>query len=145
MKRFIYFLYFVFVVLMVITFYYAFKVHDGLVVDHYYEKSLKYFELKKKEEKLGLRIAILKQPDSRMSEITLSIDTARGPLEGAKVVLVRGAVSNDREDKDFQLIEIKPGVYTAVVKFPRKGKWFLRLKLKHPLIQTERIWQIDIP
>ncbi len=144
MKRFIYFLYFVFTVLMVITFYYAYKVHDGLIVDHYYEKSLKYFDLKKKEEELGLKFTILKQPEGRHSELVLSINTSRGPLKGARVMLIRGAVSNDKEDKAFVLKEKRAGVYSTVLDFPREGKWYLRLMLDHKLIKTERIWQVDI-
>ncbi len=144
MKRFIYIIYFVFVVLMAFTFYMAFKVHDGLIEEHYYEKSARYFDIKKQEESLGLRVNVLHEPDGKNNQLKVLIKSKKGVLTGAKVILIREWVSNKKEDKAFLLKEEVPGTYITNVDFPHGGKWYMRLIIKHRVIETEKIWKLNI-
>ncbi len=144
MKRFIYIIYGVFLLLMAFTFYMAFKTHDGLIEEHYYEKSKRFFDLKKKEDTLGLKVQILKEPDGKGKPIVVRLKTKEGLLTGAKVMLIREWISNTKEDRAFLLKEDSPGTYTANIDFPHKGQWYMRLMIKHKSIETEKIWKLDI-
>ncbi len=144
MKRFIYLIYFAFFVLMAFTFYMAFKVHDGLIEEHYYEKSTKYFDVKKKEDSLGLKVSVLHEPDGKNNELKVLLKSKEGVLTGAKVLLIREWIANKKEDKSFLLKEETPGIYITNVDFPHGGQWFMRLIIKHSRIETEKLWKIDI-
>ncbi len=144
MKRLIYVLYILFFILMAATFYMAFRVHDGLIEEHYYRKSKNYFQIKEKERELGLEVKLLKEPEGRLSPLKVSLRTREGMLTGAKLILIREAVANKKADRAFLLRESSPGVYTAEVEFPHNGAWYLRLVIEHPKIRTERIWKVDI-
>ena len=142
MKKLIYGLYALFLILIVITFYMANKFYDGLVVDRYYEKSKDYFNIKKKEEELGLKIAfdhILKVGGNDMS---IDLRKGNGPLSGAVVTLFVANISSTRFDRTFPLQEVSPGIYRSKVEIPFSGRWLLRAEIEHIEIRTGRTWDL---
>ena len=144
MKKVIYGLYVLFFVLMVITFYMANKVYDGLVEDRYYEKSKSYFETKKIEEGLGLIINYDRNINIGKNIFRVSVSKKDGQLHGARTILFVGNIASEKYDRKYLLEEHSPGIYKASVEIPVKGKWLFRLDIESQEIVTDRRWTLVI-
>ncbi len=140
MKKVIYGLYALFFVLMVITFYMANKVYDGLVEERYYEKSKKYFKTKKIEEDLGLTLNFDQDMKIGKNIFRVSISKKDGQLHGANTILFIGNIASEKYDRRYPLQEDAPGIYKATVEIPVKGKWLFRLDIENKEIITDRRW-----
>jgi nitrogen fixation protein FixH len=143
-KKLIYGLYALFLILIVITFYMANKSYDGLVEERYYDKSKKYFETKKIEEDLGLTVNFDRDMKIGKNIFQVSISKKDGHLRGAKTILFVGNIASEKYDRKYPLREDAPGIYKAAVDIPAKGKWLFRLDIENNEIVTDRRWTVVI-
>ncbi len=145
MKKLIYLVYAIFITLMVVTFYVASGVYDGLVEDHYYIKAKHFFSRKAEEEKKEFSISIapgrVNSGRNRM-RVTLSLD--REPLTGAMVIFYTGLISGTEHDGIFIMQETSPGRYETEYSIPSKGRWIFRVEIQSKDLNTERQWFVDV-
>lgn len=144
MKKLIFGLYALFFILMVITFYLAYKAGDGLVEERYYEKSKKYFETRKIEEDLGLTVDFDRDMNVGKNMFQVTISKKDGQLRGAKTILFVGNIASEKYDGTYRLEEHAPGIYGAEIEIPAKGKWMIRLDIVDNEIVTDRLWTVVI-
>jgi hypothetical protein len=143
-KRVIYGLYILFFVLMVATFYIASMVYDGLVEDRYYEKSKSYFETKKLEEDLGMKMTFDRTATLGTNVFRVDIAKKDGQMSGVNAILFVGNVASEKYDRTYPLREDEPGIYITSFEIPFKGTWLLRLDISHNEITTDRRWTVTI-
>jgi nitrogen fixation protein FixH len=143
-KLFIYILYGIFLSLIIITFYIANRVYDGVIENNYYEKSKNYFLTKEKEGAIGLKVSLLGSVKIGNNDFIVKIGLNHGILKGAKVRLFIGNVANTGYDDMYDLTEDSPGIYRTLVNIPFKGEWILRLNIESKDIKTEKRWFIAV-
>ena len=111
-----------FAVLFALTFYVAGRSYDGLVEEDYYGKAHGYLALKEKEEDLGLAIRIPGRFSEGRNRFLAEIDTAGGPLRGARTSLRAMRLSGPEHDRTFPLREEAAGMYTGEIDLPAAGR-----------------------
>lgn len=134
----------VFLSLLGATLFLAVRAFDGLVEDRYSAKAAAFVALREREEALGFSVAVsgdLAAGAPRPFRAVL--DTAAGPLTGARVSLRAMRLSGPQGDRDFPLPEEAPGRYGGDVSLPAAGRWMLRLDVESPVIATSRTWIAD--
>ena len=144
MKRLIYLLYIVFFVLMAATFYTAFRVNDGLVEEHYYEKSKDYFNAREAEEAIGFRARLASRLARGKNMVNVELSCRKGPITGARVRLFAGSISTPEHDRAIELVESAPGRYSGMLELPLSGRWLLRADIESREVRTDRRWDVVV-
>lgn len=140
MKALIYALCALFAVLFALTFYVAGRSYDGLVEEDYYGKAHGYLARKEKEENLGLTIRVPGRLAEGRNHLLAEIDTAEGPLRGARTSLRAMRLSGPEHDRTFPLREEAAGIYAGEIDLPAAGRWMLHLAVEGDTISTQRRW-----
>ena len=140
MKKLIYLLYAAFVFGLGFIIYRATSDYEGLVEEHYYEKSKTYFSSKQAEAEAGLLLGLPERLETGISNVTVTASVKAGPLRGAKMILFTGYISDASLDRKFIMNEVSSGVYTAEVGIPRAGQWLLRLDIEAGTLKADRRW-----
>lgn len=140
MKTLISALYVLFAVLLGLTFYVAWKSHDGLVEEDYYAKANGYLAQREMEETLGLAIRVPRSFAAGRNRFLAEVSTAEGPLQGARASLRAMRLSGPEHDVTFPLREEEAGMYTADIDLPAAGSWMLLLDVEGDRVRTERRW-----
>jgi nitrogen fixation protein FixH len=106
----------------------AVRSQTGVVTDHAFEKGLAYNDTiaaARDQEKLGWRGTF----SNNQGKVVFHLEDKQGvPLSGAKIRMKIWRPVHDGEDKEDNLVEIKPGQYEA---------WY-----KRPF--SPGLWQVDI-
>jgi hypothetical protein len=129
-----------FAVLFALTFYVAGRSYDGLVEEDYYRKANGYLELKEKEKNLGLTIRVPGRLAEGRNRLLAEIDTAEGPLRGARASLRAMRLSGPEHDRTFLLREEAAGMYAGEIVLPAAGRWMILLAVEGDTISTQRRW-----
>lgn len=140
MKKLIYLLYAVFVFGLGFIIYRSASDYEGLVEEHYYEKSKSHFSSMRAEAEAGLWLELPQKLKTGINNVTVKAGTKAGPLKGANMVLFTGYISDASLDRRYIMNEASSGVYSAQAAIPRPGQWLLRLDIEAGTLKTDRRW-----
>jgi nitrogen fixation protein FixH len=129
-----------FAVLLTVTVVVARRAHEGLVERDYYESATREFAGREEEVRVGFRVTLPDRYRAGGSRFTTLLETADGPLRGARVTLAAMRPSGTGEDGSFELREESPGRYAADILLPRPGQWMLSLAVDAGPFRARRRW-----
>jgi len=101
------------------------KGFDGTVTENPYETGLRWDDAQKKMHELGWSVEILnKEFTSGDNDVLISIlDKNNTPLALTDIALRISRPATATYNKNFDIIQVKDGVYLARLNFPLFGYW----------------------
>lgn len=123
------------------------KTADGLVVDHGYEKSLRYGEVikqRKAQAEYGWKVAV-EPPETRTGPVIVTAADAAGrPLDQATVTVTFLRPTKEGLDRTVTLAEADAGRYRATVELPVAGMWDAQVHVRQGERQYTHLTRIRV-
>jgi nitrogen fixation protein FixH len=107
------------------------KSFDGIVTEHPYEKGLLWDETERKRSKLGWRVEILNREFiTGDNNVVISVlDKNNMPLTLTNAALHVSRPATATSNKNFDIILIRDGMFSARLNFPQFGYWDIGINI----------------
>jgi len=101
------------------------KSFEGIVTEHPYEKGLKWDEIRGRENELGWRVEIQNREFvTGDNDVFISVlDKHSLPLACTEVSLGISRPSAAAFNRDFDIIQVRKGLFSSRLNFPLFGYW----------------------
>lgn len=145
MRRFIFLVAIVVIVVTVGTIYIGSRTFDGTVVDRPYETGLAWDERQKRQEKLGWRVVIDHSSVTQGENVImlLLMDRKGVPLTDATVELTLSRPSTRELDRTCRVRPLGNGRYQVMFSVPLAGLWDLRTTVSRGADRYESTERIE--
>lgn len=109
------------------------KSFDGIVTENPYETGLRWDDARKKMRDLGWIIEIQNEKFiTGDNDVSISVfDKNKIPLSLTEIALSISRPATEKYNKEFDIIQIRDGVYSARLNFPLFGFWDIGIRVSN--------------